>query len=158
MSKTSAALSKILGASLSSKALVRFAVSIFGGYILATLLAWLFLVAAAIISGGAPESAWNPLTPASHLLNAGYYAFVAMWPVVALLVITLFFAGLRSKLLPTKKPVLLSTAATVIAAAGFVVLVGLDASVLFLFIFLTYWFLCGLLALWIAKKAVPTLR
>lgn len=158
MSKTSAALSKILGASLSSKALVRFAVSIFGGYILATLVAWLFLVAAALISGGAPESAWNPLTPATHLLDAGYYAFVAMWPVVALLVVTMFFASLRSNLLPTKKPILLSITATVIAAAGFVVLVGVDASVLFLFIFLTYWLVCGLVALWIVKKAAPKLR
>lgn len=151
-------MSKLLRESLSSKALIRFAITIFGGYILATLVAWLFLVAAAIISGGAPESAWNPLTPATHLLNAGYYAFVAMWPVVALLIITMFFASLRSTLLPTKKLILLSIAATVIAAAGFVVLIGLDASVLFLFIFLTYWFLCGLLALWIVKKAVPRLR
>lgn len=129
-----------------------------GGFLLATLVAWLVLVGGALLRTHAPESAWNPITPANLLLQAAKAGVQAGLPSVVLLLITLGFIAARNGTKGLNIGVAISASSTLISFLLTILIFRSEPYLIFVFAALTYWALCGVLVLWISKKLFAKLR
>ncbi len=129
-----------------------------GGFLLATLAAWLVLVGGALLRTHAPESAWNPITPATLLLQAAQAGVQAGLPSVALLLITLGFVAARNGNKGLNIGAAISATFTLISFLLTILVFRAQPYLIFAFTALTYWALCGVLVLWISKKGFAKLR
>ncbi len=129
-----------------------------GGFAVSALAAWLVLVAGALVRAHAPESAWNPFTPATLLLQAAEASVQAGRPSVALLLITLGLIAARNGTKGLNIAVAVSAASTLISFLVTTLIFKSEPYLIFAFTALTYWALCGVLVLWISKKVFAKLR
>jgi ABC-type antimicrobial peptide transport system permease subunit len=137
---------------------LRAGVLVLGGFLLATLVAWLVLVGGALLRTHAPESAWNPSTPATLLLQAAQAGVQAGLPSLVLLLITLGFIAARNGTKGWNIGVAISATSTLISFLLTILIFRSEPYLIFVFAALTYWALCGVLVLWIAKRVFAKLR
>lgn len=149
---------KHLFASLAARAGYRFFAIGAGGFVNATALAWLVLVASALVRGRSPESAWNPATPATLLVQSAQAGFQAALPAMVLLLVTMGLIAARNRTKASGVLVASSSTATLIAFILAIFINSSEPYLAFAFTALTYWAVCGLLFLWLAKKVFPKLR